>query len=30
MWGTKGDAFGLAMHIRWVFGAKTMAEAHEL
>src|SRR3981189_2528612 len=30
MWGTKGDDFGLAMHIRWVFGAKTMAEAHEL
>jgi dienelactone hydrolase len=30
MWGTKGDDFGLAMHIRWVFGARTMAEAHEL
>jgi dienelactone hydrolase len=30
MWGTKGDDFGLAMHIRWVFGAKTMREAHEL
>jgi hypothetical protein len=30
MWGTKGDDFGLAMHIRWVFGAKTMAEAHAL
>jgi pimeloyl-ACP methyl ester carboxylesterase len=30
MWGTKGDDFGLAMHIRWVFGAKTMAEAYEL
>jgi hypothetical protein len=30
MWGTKGDDFGLAMHIRWVFGAGTMAEAHEL
>ncbi|KAA0078268.1 alpha/beta hydrolase [Tardiphaga sp. P9-11] len=30
MWGQKGDDFGLAMHIRWVFGAKTMKEAHEL
>ncbi|WP_194472773.1 S9 family peptidase [Bradyrhizobium sp. CCBAU 51753] len=30
MWGQKGDDFGLAMHIRWVFGAKTMTEAHEL
>jgi pimeloyl-ACP methyl ester carboxylesterase len=30
MWGTKGEDFGLAMHIRWVFGAKTMAEAHVL
>ena len=29
MWGNKGDDFGLAMHIRWVLGAKTMAEAHE-
>ncbi len=28
MWGTKGDDFGLAMHIKWVFGARTMAEAH--
>src|SRR5262245_14829334 len=30
MWGTKGDDFGLAIHIRWVFGAKSMREAHEL
>jgi dipeptidyl aminopeptidase/acylaminoacyl peptidase len=30
MWGTKGDDFGLAMHIRWVFGASSMREAHEL
>jgi dienelactone hydrolase len=30
MWGQKGDDFGLAMHIRWVFGAKTMKEAHVL
>jgi pimeloyl-ACP methyl ester carboxylesterase len=30
MWGSKGDDFGLAMHIRWVFGARTMREAHEL
>ena len=30
MWSTKGDDFGLAMHIRWVFGAKSMHEAHEL
>src|ERR1700748_646116 len=30
MWGTKGDDFGLAMHIRWVFGAKSMHDAHEL
>ncbi|HEY6831203.1 MAG TPA: YqiA/YcfP family alpha/beta fold hydrolase, partial [Pseudolabrys sp.] len=29
MWGNKGDDFGLAMHIRWVLGAKTMAEAHK-
>ncbi len=29
MWGNKGDDFGLAMHIRWVMGAKTMAEAHK-
>jgi len=30
MWGNKGDDFGLAMHISWVFGAKSMREAHEL
>ena len=30
MWGTKDDQFGLAKHITWVLGAKTMAEAHEL
>jgi dienelactone hydrolase len=28
MWGNKDDNFGLAMHIRWVLGAKTMKEAH--
>jgi pimeloyl-ACP methyl ester carboxylesterase len=27
MWGDKTDDFGLAMHIRWVFGKPTMAEA---
>jgi len=30
MWGNKGDEFGLAMHIRWVLGAKSMREAHEI
>ncbi len=30
MWGNKGDDFGLAMHIRWVLGATTMAEAHKI
>ena len=29
MWGNKGDDFGLAMHIRWVLGTKSMAEAHD-
>lgn len=29
MWGGKGDDFGLAEHIRWVFGAPTMAAAME-
>ncbi|WMS41406.1 alpha/beta hydrolase [Acuticoccus sp. MNP-M23] len=29
MWGDKDDSFGLAMHIRWVMGGKTMAEALE-
>jgi pimeloyl-ACP methyl ester carboxylesterase len=29
MWGGKGDDFGLAEHIRWVFGAPTMAVAME-
>jgi dienelactone hydrolase len=29
MWGAKDDSFGLAMHIRWVFGKPTMAEAME-
>ena len=27
MWGDKGDDFGLAMHIRWVMGRPSMAEA---
>jgi dienelactone hydrolase len=30
MWGNKDDNFGLAMHIRWVMGASTMKEAHEI
>ena len=29
MWGDKDDNFGLAMHIRWVMGGATMAEAME-
>lgn len=29
MWGEKGDDFGLAPHIRWVFGKPTMREAME-
>ncbi|RAH99162.1 hypothetical protein DLJ53_21680 [Acuticoccus sediminis] len=29
MWGDKDDSFGLAMHIRWVMGAGSMAEAME-
>ena len=29
MWGDKGDDFGLADHIRWMFGAPTMATAME-
>jgi dipeptidyl aminopeptidase/acylaminoacyl peptidase len=29
MWGRKGEDFGLAMHIKWAMGAKSMAEAHE-
>ncbi|WP_158807196.1 S9 family peptidase [Beijerinckia sp. L45] len=28
MWGQKDENFGLAMHIKWVLGAKTMDEAH--
>ena len=30
MWGSKDDDFGLAMHIRWVMGASSMKEAHEI
>ena len=30
MWGTKDDNFGLAKHIKWVLGARTMADAHQL
>lgn len=30
MWGEKGEDFGLAMHIKWVMGAGSMAEAHEI
>lgn len=30
MWGDKDDDFGLAMHIRWVMGADTMAAAMEI
>lgn len=29
MWGEKGEDFGLAMHIKWVFGKPTMKEAME-
>lgn len=29
MWGDKGEDFGLAMHIKWVMGTKTMKEAME-
>ena len=29
LWGDKNDDFGLAMHIKFVLGAKTMKEAHE-
>jgi dienelactone hydrolase len=29
MWGDKGEDFGLAMHIKWVFGKPTMKEAME-
>ena len=29
LWGDKSDEFGLAMHIKFVMGCKTMAEAHE-
>lgn len=29
MWGDKDDRFGLGPHIRWVFGAASMAEAME-
>ena len=29
MWGQKGEDFGLAMHIKWVFGKPTMKEAME-
>lgn len=29
LWGDKSDEFGLAMHIKFVLGCKTMAEAHE-
>ena len=29
MWGDKDESFGLAMHIKWVMGAATMAEAME-
>jgi dienelactone hydrolase len=30
MWGQKDEDFGLAMHIKWVFGVKSMKEAHGL
>ena len=30
MWGNKDDSFGLAMHIKWVLGATSMKEAHEI
>ena len=29
LWGDKSDEFGLAMHIKFVLGCQTMAEAHE-
>jgi dienelactone hydrolase len=29
MWGDKGEEFGLAMHIKWVFGQPTMKAAME-
>src|SRR5690606_33792836 len=29
-WKTRGDDHGLAGHIRWVFGGKTMAEVQEI
>lgn len=29
MWGDKGEEFGLAMHIKWVFGKNTMEDAME-
>ena len=28
LWADKGEEFGLAPHIKWVFGSKTMKEAH--
>lgn len=30
MWGDKDESFGLAMHIKWVMGSDTMAEALEI
>ena len=30
MWGNKDDDFGLAMHIKWVLGAPSMRDAHEI
>jgi dipeptidyl aminopeptidase/acylaminoacyl peptidase len=30
MWGGKDDSFGLSMHIKWVLGAASMKEAHEI
>jgi pimeloyl-ACP methyl ester carboxylesterase len=30
MWGDKDESFGLAMHIKWVMGGATMAEALEI
>jgi len=30
MWGDKGEDFGLAMHIKWVMGGSTMAEATQI
>ena len=29
LWGDKSDEFGLAMHIKFVLGCQTMAQAHE-